>query len=137
MFTLSQIQQAHSKIKNGNDFPLYIQELIQLGVIKYEILVKNGLASYFGKNDFEIQSEPIYFNLEVSSICDKIKFQQILKTHQTGQTDYLTFCQQSANSGVKKMGSGHSEYDLYLLRFEQSRNTGRNYSSGLSWKVVP
>jgi hypothetical protein len=32
MFTIAQIKKAHSKVKSGEDFPVYIQDLIALGV---------------------------------------------------------------------------------------------------------
>jgi hypothetical protein len=32
MFTLEQIKKAHDKVQTGADFPIYIQELIDLGV---------------------------------------------------------------------------------------------------------
>jgi hypothetical protein len=32
MFTLEQIKSAHDKVQSGEDFPIYIQELIALGV---------------------------------------------------------------------------------------------------------
>ena len=33
MFSLDQIQQAHSKLKSGADFPVYIHEIKLLGVV--------------------------------------------------------------------------------------------------------
>lgn len=42
MFTLDQIREAHAKVKSGADFPHYIQDLIVLGVQKYDIFVHDG-----------------------------------------------------------------------------------------------
>ncbi len=36
MFTIAQIKEAHDKVKSGADFPKYIQDLINLGVIGYD-----------------------------------------------------------------------------------------------------
>ena len=35
MFTVSQIKEAHSKVKSGADFPKYIQEIKGFGVIGF------------------------------------------------------------------------------------------------------
>lgn len=36
MFTIEEIEKAHEKVQSGVDFPLYIQEIKQLGVISFE-----------------------------------------------------------------------------------------------------
>ena len=36
MFTVEQIQEAHSKVKSGADFPKYIQDIKKLGVDAFE-----------------------------------------------------------------------------------------------------
>lgn len=42
MFTEAQIKHAHSKVQSGADFPAYIQEIISLGVISYDVYVADG-----------------------------------------------------------------------------------------------
>ena len=42
MFSLEQIKAAHSKMKSGADFPSYINEIKQLGVIGYATFVSDG-----------------------------------------------------------------------------------------------
>lgn len=39
MFTTEQIHAAHSKVKSGADFPNYIRDLKQLGVVYYEMTI--------------------------------------------------------------------------------------------------
>lgn len=102
MFTISQIKDAHSNVKSGSDFPKYIQELIKLGVKKYDIYVCDGHGEYFGTNNFETKSEAKYTLLTVAETSDTGKFKQYLKIHQEGQTDYMTFCNHSAECGVQK-----------------------------------
>ena len=102
MFTISQIKDAHSNVKSGSDFPKYIQELIKLGVKKYDIYVYDGHGEYFGTNNFETKSEAKYTLLTVAETSDTGKFKQYLKIHQEGQTDYMTFCNHSAECGVQK-----------------------------------
>ena len=102
MFTIEQIKSAHSKVKSGADFPKYVQDLISLGVISYDTYVTDGHAEYFGKDGFQIASDAKYSVLHVAERSDSQTFINRLKIHQQGQTDYLTFCNDSANNGVEK-----------------------------------
>jgi len=47
MFTIEQIKDAHAKVKSGADFPAYVQEVIRLGVTRYETYVADGQTHYF------------------------------------------------------------------------------------------
>ena len=102
MFTLTQIKEAHSKVKSGADFPQYTKELLSLEVLKYSIYVRDGHAEYIGKEDYAIKSKGEYADLQVSQEVDRDKFKYHLKVHQKGQTDYLTFCKDSAETGIAK-----------------------------------
>ena len=102
MFTVDQIQAAHSKVKSGADFPNYMQDLIKLGVTSFETFVKDSHSVYFGKNDFKTKSEGKYADLEISETVNKEQFISDLKSHQKGGTDYMTFCKDCAKSGIEK-----------------------------------
>ncbi len=102
MFTIEQIKLAHSKVKSGADFPAYIQDLKKLGVTKYETFVADGHTDYYGVNDNKITSPAKYDALQVSEICNREQFKTDLKTHQQGKTDYPTFCNDCAESGIEK-----------------------------------
>jgi uncharacterized protein YbcV (DUF1398 family) len=103
MFTIQQIEQSHEKVKSGAEFPAYIQEIKQLGVLlSFETWVSNSHTVYFGSNGFQTQSLPKYDNLEISSQLKKEKFKNYLKIHQEGQTDYFTFCKHCAETGIEK-----------------------------------
>ena len=102
MFTIEQIKEAHSKVKSGADFPNYVQELIKLGVTSYETYVADGQTHYFGKNNIKVQSEPKYSTLIVADTSDKIQFVNDLRNHQKGNTNYPTFCNDCAKSGIEK-----------------------------------
>src|SRR5690606_35400445 len=52
MFTAEQIKAAHSKVKSGADFPVYIKEMKSLGVTHYEAYVTDGHIDYHGANDY-------------------------------------------------------------------------------------
>ena len=102
MFQLKDIKEAHSKVKSGSDFPSYVQDLIKLGVNKYDTYVSDGHSLFFGDNDYRLQSEPKYAALEVANRSDRERFTHYLKIHQQAQTDYPTFCKHSAETGVEK-----------------------------------
>ncbi|MEI9908910.1 MAG: DUF1398 family protein [Bacteroidota bacterium] len=102
MFTITQIREAHAKVKSGADFPNYVQDLIKLGVERYENYVSDGHTLYQGGNGFNTQSGAKYATLEIADPSDKLQFQKDLKEHQQGKTDYVTFCEISARSGVEK-----------------------------------
>lgn len=102
MFTLNQINEAHEKVRSGTDFPLYIQELSLLGVLEYTIYVIDGHAEYKGENNHFLISEEAYQALEISSSTEKRTFCDCLKAHQEGKTDYMTFCEDSAKTGINK-----------------------------------
>ncbi len=102
MSTLQQVKAAHARVKTGADFPAYVHEIKQLGLLHYEYLVKNGKTVYYGANGFHISSEAIYAEKEISQIASPATVKQIIKDHQQGKTDFLTFCTLVAEAGVEK-----------------------------------
>ena len=78
MFTVTQIKEAHSKVKSGADFPKYIQEIKSLGVIGFTTWVKDSHTDYLGENDFKTSSEKVYEDLEISENLNLEKFVQQL-----------------------------------------------------------
>lgn len=101
MFTLDQIREAHSRVKSGADFPKYARELTEMGVTWYDVFVTDWRSEYFGNP--EILSAPArYSPLTISETTDKNFFIERLKLHQNGWTDYMTFCEDSAKSGIEK-----------------------------------
>lgn len=102
MFTIEQIKTAHSKVKSGADFPVYIQEIKTLGVTAYEHFVSDGHIQYYGANDFVLSAEAKWAPINVSDLSSTEKLKQALVIHQQGETNYPTFCKQSAEAGVEK-----------------------------------
>ena len=102
MFTIEQIKAAYSKVKSGADFPNYVQDLIQLGVTHYEAFVIDGHTDYFGKADYKTSSTAKYEALILADESNIDQFTADLKAHQQGKTDYMTFCNDAAKSGVEK-----------------------------------
>lgn len=102
MFTIEQIKDAHSKVKSGADFPSYIQAIKKLGVKNYETFVSDGSTVYFGENEFKASSPAKYEELEIAENSNAAQFKSDLKSHQQGNTDYTTFCNECAKSGIEK-----------------------------------
>ena len=102
MFTIEQIKTAHSKVKSGADFPAYIKEIKQLGVTYYETFVSDGHTDFFGVSDFKISSTANYDTSSIAETSKTEEFKSDLIAHQQGKTDYLTFCNDCAKSGIEK-----------------------------------
>jgi len=102
MFTVEQINQAHSKVKSGADFPGYIKEIKQMGVTAFETWVKDSHTEYFGRKNYSTKSNPVYEDLSISPATNKEQFTHYLKIHQQGETDYYTFCRHCAETGIEK-----------------------------------
>lgn len=102
MFTISQIKEAHSKVKSGADFPKYIQDLIELGVQGYDTFVNDGHVEYFGTDNFRAATTETYDSILIAPTANKERFIEFLVMHQDGQTDYLTFCNHAAQCGIAK-----------------------------------
>lgn len=102
MFTISQIKEAHSRVKSGADFPQYIQDLIRLGVQGYDTFVNDGHVEYFSADNFRAAATDIYDSISIAPSANKERFIELLVMHQDGQTDYLTFCNHAAQCGIAK-----------------------------------
>lgn len=93
---------AHAKVKSGTDFPAYVQEIKQLGLLYYTFLVKNGQTEYHGANGLQINGEAVYPEKTISIQSSSMAVRQIIAEHQQGKNDFLTFCQLVADAGVQK-----------------------------------
>lgn len=102
MFTLEQIAAAHNKVESGADFPRYIQEIKALGVTGFTTWVVDSHTTYHGADGYAISSTPAYPALEVADTSNKTLFQEKLQLHQQGGTDYITFCNDCAETGIEK-----------------------------------
>ena len=102
MFTLEQIKQAYDKVKTEADFAVYIQELIDLGIKGYDTFITDGRVVYYGDTDHEASTESKYGPLAIAATANKERLIESLVLHESGQTDYYTFCQKAAQCGIAK-----------------------------------
>lgn len=110
MFTIEQITAAHSKVKSGADFPNYIKEIKELGVTHYETIADDSSANFYGINNFKSSMPAKFSKINIAEKCNPDQFKADLKAHQEGKTDYLTFRNDCAKSGIHKW-----KVDLYKL----------------------
>jgi len=102
MLTVEQIKEAHAKVRSGADFPAYIKALKQLGVTGYETQVADSRNRYFGADGFSATASPMYERLDIAAATNARQFEERLKAHQRGETDYYTFCKDCASNGIDK-----------------------------------
>ncbi len=101
MFTLDQIKTAHAKTKSGADFPEYIRDLKELGVIRFQTFVTDCHSVYFGRDGFQIQSWSQYESIEINTVLDGERFKKWLKDNQEWRNNFFEFCIICAESGIK------------------------------------
>lgn len=102
MFTVEQLQAAHSKVKSGADFPAYIKEIKSLGVTKYQTYVSDGHIHYHGANNYIANVPAKYEPIEIAITVNEDVVKAELKAHQQGKTDFLTFIKMCAATGIEK-----------------------------------
>jgi len=100
MFNKNQILTAFAKVKSGTDFPSLVQELKSLGVQYFDHIVKSGTDIFYGVNGFSLQINFPQPSIEIATTSSIEKLKIALKIHQSGETDYPTFCIQAGASGV-------------------------------------
>ena len=115
MFTEKELLDAHAKVKSGADYPRYVQELKDLGVVTYDFLVENGHNIFFGKDGHSVETTPKYGNLKIACTSSKEQLKHTIVIHQQGQTDFLTFCIQAAEAGVEKWVSDLQRMEVIYL----------------------
>ena len=102
MFTVEQIKAAHSKVRSGADFPSYIKDIKQLGVTLYEAYVTDGHIDYHGGSEYTATVPAKYESVEIAEFPNIEEFKTELLAHQLGKTDYLTFINMCAGTGIEK-----------------------------------
>nr|WP_315033938.1 DUF1398 family protein [uncultured Chryseobacterium sp.] len=100
-FTIEAIKAEHQKVKSGADFPQYVQDVKRLGVSHYITYVSDGNTVYFDPENKSVETGSKYSPLKISGHLNPDYFKTRLKLHQQGGTDYTTFCNDCAESGVK------------------------------------
>ncbi len=98
-FTLENIEEAGRKY-SGTLFYKLVQEFIKMGIVENIFNLKEGVRVYKTRLD-EINIEFVRVNINQTEV-DKETFKSILKNHQQGNTDFMTFCKEVGEVGVYK-----------------------------------
>ncbi len=102
MFTVEQIMAARAKLRSSDDFPLFIQEFVELGIARFDSFPADGHSEYFSTDGFHLATKPAYPCLPVSDTVNKQQFATDLELYQKGEMTYPIFCEQCTSSGVQK-----------------------------------
>ena len=102
MFTLAQIEAAHSNVESGKGFPAFAKAVQEMGVLTFETFVEDGSTIYKGNDDSQATSPQQYAPLLIYGIVNPTKFLADLRNHQQGNTDFFQFCKDCADSGIFK-----------------------------------
>ncbi|MVZ61137.1 DUF1398 domain-containing protein [Sphingobacterium humi] len=100
MFTISQIEAAQAKVQTGADFPAYLHDIKQLGVIAFTFEVSSSRETYIGNEGFQVSSVAKYEEINIAPAVNAIQFQRELKEHQEGKSDFPYFIQMCAAQGI-------------------------------------
>lgn len=100
MITKDAITKAQEEF-GGRNFPMLVQAFLDLGMVSNTVNIKDGKAIYNDKDGNQVAMAA--FQVEaVAENLDKDYFMQQLILHQSGQTDFLTFCKDTADAGIYK-----------------------------------
>lgn len=100
-FSLEGIKEAHSKF-TGVDFPKLIKEFKLMGMQKNTYDLQTGLVTYEHDNGEQIKVQSNAVDVPINIMSSSAVAQDVLKRHQIGETDFLTFCREIAGAGVYK-----------------------------------
>lgn len=98
MFTDIELKEIYAK-KHAS-YPKLARDLKHIGVVKYDYDVTDGKMIYYGKNNHTLAQDSKYPPIKINSEPSKNYFIKILRMHQRGETDFMKFCNDAAESGV-------------------------------------
>ncbi|HEM4817789.1 TPA: DUF1398 domain-containing protein [Streptococcus suis] len=101
MFTLEAINQGHEQF-TGPDFPKLIAYFKDLGMVENTVDIQSGQVVYCSKSGQVLEKAGYQVSVPVAEQFNKEQFVTILRNHQSGQTDFPTFCQETAEAGIYK-----------------------------------
>ncbi|MCG2794100.1 MAG: DUF1398 domain-containing protein [Weeksellaceae bacterium] len=102
MFTLAQIEAAHSNVQSGKDFPEFAKKIKEMGVSSVETFVEDGSTTYYGMDGSQVTSAQQYAPLLIFGLVNPEKFLADLRHHQQGYSDFFQFCKDCSDSGIYK-----------------------------------
>lgn len=100
-FTIESINAAHEKY-TGVEFPKLVNEFKNMNMVICEINIEQGVRTYIHKNGDKLTAQGMKVTTPITLNSSKEKAKQVLKSHQAGKTDFVTFCNEIAEAGICK-----------------------------------
>ncbi|MBO3065231.1 MULTISPECIES: DUF1398 domain-containing protein [Staphylococcus] len=100
-FSLSAIHQAHQQY-TGVDFPKLFKAFKVMGITINTVDIQIGTTVYTHQNGEQIIDTGVKSTVPIAKHTDKEQVKEALVQHQAGETDFPTFCDAMAQSGVYK-----------------------------------
>ncbi len=100
MITIEKIQNAYAAMQTDNDFPALVQALQSIEVKTFSFYVHNGSEIFTDIENNQVHLPEKYESIEISDVVNQNEFEQSLKSHQKRETDFSTFLNDCAKSGV-------------------------------------
>ncbi|HFI0446182.1 TPA: DUF1398 domain-containing protein [Streptococcus suis] len=101
MFTLENINHGHEQF-TGPDFLKLIAYFKDMGIVENTVDIQSGQVVYRSKAGQTLEKQDYQVTIPVSDRVNLDQFVTILRNHQAGQTDFPTFCQETAEAGIYK-----------------------------------
>ncbi|MGU7964856.1 DUF1398 family protein [Streptococcus suis] len=101
MFTLENINRGHEQF-TGPDFPKLIAYFKGLGMVENTVDIQSGQVIYRSQTGQTLEKQGYQVTIPVTDQANLDQFVTILRNHQAGQTDFPTFCQETAEAGIYK-----------------------------------
>lgn len=101
MFTLENINRGHEQF-TGPDFPKLVAYFKDLGMVENTVDIQSGQVVYCSKSGQVLEKAGYQVSVPVAEQFNKEQFVTILRNHQSGQIDFPTFCQETAEAGIYK-----------------------------------
>lgn len=99
MFTLETILEAHARF-TGPDFPKLIARFKELGMVSNQVDIELGKVTYIAQDGSLLVNQGYKTVASIADVPNAEQAQKDLKRHQEGGTDFPTFCEDMAMSGI-------------------------------------
>ena len=101
IFTIENINRGYEQF-TGPDFPKLIAYFKDWGMVENTVDIQSGQVVYCSKSGQTLEKQGYQVTIPVSDRVNLDQFVTILRNHQAGQTDFPTFCQETAEAGIYK-----------------------------------
>ncbi|HEL2550031.1 TPA: DUF1398 family protein [Streptococcus suis] len=101
MFTLENINRGHEQF-TGPAFPKLIAYFKDLGMVENIVDIQSGQVTYRSQTGQTLEKTGYQVTIPIADQVNRDQFVTILRNHQAGQTDFPTFCQETAEAGIYK-----------------------------------